>query len=501
MKDNLKKESESLTDKTLKGFVWNFMGTGFQAVISVVTLFFLARLLTPEEFGLVGSAILLVNFILIFCKLGFGAAIIQFSELTDVLVNTAFTVVCISSGFVFLILQIFSYEISVLVLDHDVSSVLRLLSFFLLFQGIGIIPESLIRKDLRFQLIAKIKVFAFLAYSITGIGLAVLGLGFWALAVAHLSQAMVSTVSFLFTCRHTFRPKLSVTSMKRLLHFGLGFSLARIGNYSAVQGDKYIVVKVLGLIPLGVYERAYQLVSMPASFVGQILDEVLFPSMAIVQDDNEKLRRAYGRSLMAIGLVMLPLSAICFVLAESIVLILLGNQWTQAILPLRILSLGMFFRSSYKISDSLARALGAVYQRAWRQWLFAILVLSGAYIGTDWGLMGVATSVILALAVNYIMMAGLCVRRIQMPWVQFVESFLPGLGLGIVCGGVAFGIEKLILKTSFWTPWTVVVAVGISEIAVMVAFTMFTDHYRNENIDWIKDQFLSKILRKLKLAR
>ena len=501
MVEKSKKKKQSLTHKTLKGFVWNFMGTGFQAIVSVITVICLARLLTPEEFGLVGSAMLVINFLLIFCHIGIGAAIIQFSDLDDLLINTAFTIVCFTSSLIFLILQLFSDEISILFIKKDdISSLLQVLSFFLLSQGIGIIPGSLLRRKLKFQTLAKIKVVAFISYSAMAITTALSGLGFLALAMAHLTQSVISTLIAFSISRHRFRLRFTLSGIKRLLNFGIGFSLGRIGNYAAVHGDKIIVANCLGVTSLGIYERAYQLVSMPAAMVGQILDEVLFPSMAKVQDDNLKLRTAYGRGLMAVGLVMIPLSIMCFVLAELIVLIILGEDWRQTILPLRILSLGMFFRSSYKISDSLARALGAVYHRALRQWIFAFIAIFGAWVGsTWWGLKGAAMSMLIALITNYLMMGSLCLKKIEMTWFQFIKNIVPGLSLGVTCGGVAFGIVQFQMTTPFNAPWNVVIGVVFAEVFVLVSFFGLANRYKNEDIEWVKKTFLSKILKKLRL--
>src|SRR3989442_682732 len=120
----------------------------------------------------------------------------------------------------------------------------------------------------------------------------------------------------------------------------------------------------------------------PATLVGQVLDDVLFPAMAQIQSERQRVAVAYRRCVAGVALLTLPLSALALVLAPEIVRVLLGPRWADVTAPFRVLVLGTLFRTSYKISDSLTRALGAVYRRAWRQWSYAALVFGGGGGGT-----------------------------------------------------------------------------------------------------------------------
>src|SRR2546428_10592834 len=145
--------------------------------------------------------------------------------------------------------------------------------------------------------------------------------------------------------------------------------------------------------------------AMPAILVGQVLDDVLFPAMAQVQTERERVGTPYRRCVAAVALFALPLSALVLILAPDIVYVLLGPKWGDVVLPFRILAIGTLFRTSYKVSDSLTRALGAVYRRAWREWTYAALVIGGAIIGQHWGLPGRAAAVLFALLANYLLTA------------------------------------------------------------------------------------------------
>ena len=103
-----------------------------------------------------------------------------------------------------------------------------------------------------------------------------------------------------------------------------------------------------------------------------------------------RLAAAYLRAVALIALLVLPLSAALILLAPEVVRVALGPRWGLAVAPFQILGIGMLFRTSYKMSDSIARSTGAVYRRAWRQVIYAALVVVGAWVGQHWGIAGVA---------------------------------------------------------------------------------------------------------------
>ena len=171
--------------------------------------------------------------------------------------------------------------------------------------------------------------------------------------------------------------------------------------------------------------------------------------MAKVQGEPERLATAYRRGVALLGLLILPTSAATFMLAPELIQVFLGPAWRDAIVPFQILTVGMLFRTSYKMSDSLARATGAVYRRAWRQGVYAALVVGGAWIGQRWGITGVSYGVLGAITVNFFLMAELSLRLTAMTWKSLLEVHYPAISLtAIVClevWGVALVTKTLAL--------------------------------------------------------
>jgi O-antigen/teichoic acid export membrane protein len=194
--------------------------------------------------------------------------------------------------------------------------------------------------------------------------------------------------------------------------------------------------------------------------LGQALDVVLFPAMSRVQEDSARLALAYRRGITAVALVMLPGSAILFVIAPELVRLLLGPQWGAVVVPFQILVIGLLLRTSYKLSDSLARATGAVYRRAWRQAVYAALVAGGAWLGHRSGIAGVAAGVLGAVAVNFLLMAHLSLRMAGMSWGVFARAHREPLALGAAVALIAGSAAAAARTTSMSSAWIVAATAG-----------------------------------------
>jgi O-antigen/teichoic acid export membrane protein len=428
-------QEKKLTDRTLSGFLWMITGGGIQVLLKVGVLAVLGRLISPEEFGLVSMAAIAVEFSKMFTQMGVGPALVQRKELETRHLTTGFSLSLLMGLTFGGLLALGAPLLAMFFKMPGLTHVLRVISLIFLIDSLTLIGQALMQRSMKFKMLAAIDIASYIiGYGATGITLGYLGWGVWALVCALMAQATLQAL--LVVIFQPFPKKLGFDqqAFKELLHFGGGFTIARIGNYLAVQGDNMVVGKMLGSRELGIYGRAYQFMVMPANLFGSTLDSALFPAMSQVQDDKQRLGRAFLTGVGFIALVGIPLSVIMVLLAPEIVQVLLGPKWTAVTVPFQILACGLLFRMNYKICDTLVRAAGAVYQRALRQVAYAVLVLAGSYIGQFWGLNGVACGVAFALTVNFFLMAQLSVQLSDVTWLDIAKAHRHGLLLGITTG-------------------------------------------------------------------
>jgi len=427
--------ANSLLDQATSGLAWTTMGTIVQAVMQLLVLGLLARLLEPSEFGLITATLLVVGMLDLFSRLGIGPAIVQRADLTDEHQRTGFALSLYTGAALAVTLLLAAPFLASVLRLPELTPLMRAMSAVFVIQAPATVAASLLVKELRFRTTALVAVTSFtLGYGLVGVVAALAGMGAWSLVIAQLAQTALRTTLFLMIRRHPRAIRIRLQEARELLYFGIGFTASRVGNYAAGQGDYFVVARWMDATALGVYGRAYQLMAMPATFVGQILDRVLFPVMARMQDSRARLGRAYRNGTAAVSLMVLPISGVAVLLAPELVAVLLGDQWDDVVPIFRILGVGLLFRTSYKISDSLSRATGRVYARAWRQVIYAALVFGGAFWGREWGLNGVAVGVFIAIAVNFFLMAHLSMK-------------ITGLSLGVVVGSHGRGLPLGALAT------------------------------------------------------
>jgi O-antigen/teichoic acid export membrane protein len=424
-----------LTERTVAGLAWTFLAMGAQASMQIIALLLLARLLSPSKFGVFAAALVVAGFCTIFSELGVGPAIVQRPTLEPRHIRVGFTLSLILSVATGGLVWITAPGIAWFFQMPELLGVVRAIAIGFPMQGLSVVAHALAQRQLRFRWLAGIDAMSFAAgFVIVAPVMAWFGLGVWSLVGAYLTQQLLRMVSLLLGQTHAKRPLLEIGAIRELFYFGGGFTLARVGNYLAGQGDNLIVGRWLGPQALGLYSHAYQLMASPAMLVGQVLDRVLFPAMALVQFEPQRLIRAYRSGVSACALIILPASVVIGIVANEIVLVLLGSAWLDVAVPLQILAFGMLFRTSYKLSDTVARATGAVYARAWRQGVFAGAVVLGSWIGQFWGLGGVAFGVLFAIVLNFALMAHLSLRLTGMHWSDFGRAHIPGIALAAVVG-------------------------------------------------------------------
>jgi len=336
---NYDAEQSSLSYRTLNALFWTFGGSSIQLGLRTLTLMILARLLKPADFGVLAAALTVVQFSEIFALLGVGPAIIQRSELEERHVRTGFTFSILFGLALAGVVWFFAPAIASFFQSEQLTSILRVIVLVFPLNGLMVVAQSLMQREFQFRKLAGIEVASYaIGTGIVGITLAFLGFGVWALAIAYIAQESLKTLAVLLVQPHSKKPQFELSTFKELFYFGGGFTIARVFNYFALQGDNLVVGRWLGVSALGLYGRAYNLMTISVNVLGQVLDKVLFSAMAKVQNEPERLVTAYRRGTALIGLTILPISVVSYILAPELINVLLGPAWVMSLYHSRSLS-------------------------------------------------------------------------------------------------------------------------------------------------------------------
>jgi O-antigen/teichoic acid export membrane protein len=458
----------------VRGMLWMSWGKAGRALLQIVVLAALARLVAPRDFGLVSAAFVVISFTAVLTNIGMGRGLVQHPSLRDDHIAVALHTSVLLSLLFAAITWLFAAEFARFFRIEALAPVLRIMAFAFPLKGIATVPESLLQREFRFRWLANRELASYaIGYGCVGVLLALAGWGAWALVSAYLAQTAANTL-LLFLARPI---PLAVwpdrQAFRDLLYFSGGYTLGRIANQLASEGDNFVVGRSLGPVALGLYGRAFQLMAVPADIFGDILDSVLFPTLARAQKDAQRLAGAYRRGVSLVALVTLPTSVAFCLLAQEIVTTVLGPRWTSAVLPFQFLALGLLFRTGCRISDALTRARGFVYGRAWRQGFYAGCVLGGAWLGQFWGVAGAAFGVLLALCLNFFLMAQLSLKIARLSWRTFFGAHIPAVLLASSTG-VAVQVTSLLVR--HWSFSPLALLVGTMTVAACTVFALAVTH-------------------------
>lgn len=447
---------------TFSGLGNQYAGTLVTGAGQFVVTAILARLLTPQDYGLVGLAAVYIGLAAILANFGIASSLIRQPELNPRHVRAGFTAT-ILMGMLTTALVWLTAPLAATGLGNDaLTPIIRGLSLTFLLGNPGLVAEGLLQRRLAWRVLMWVEVIAFVGgYALPAILLAAYGFGAWALVGSSLGLSLVRAATLLKLQPHPKWPRIG-PEIRELLRFGSGFTLARTFNYGASQGDNLIVGRVLGIVPLGYYGRAFKLMTILVTYFAVVTTRVLFPIMSRLQGDLERLRETYLAGSAVLGLVSAPIGALMVVLAPEFVGVLLGPRWTPAVLPFQILTAGIMFRNVYTMAYCLDGAVGAMRTRTLRDGIYALAVVGGSLVGTRFGLAGVATGVVLAILLNYVIGAAMSLRMLKATWRDYARSQLPAVGLGLLTAAVAAGLRLTLL------------AGGVRPLAVLALTTLLS---------------------------
>jgi O-antigen/teichoic acid export membrane protein len=459
---------KALISSTFSGVGTQYTGTIITGLGQLVVTAVLARLLTPTDYGLAGLAAVYVGLAAILAQFGIGPALIQRTELTPRIIRAGFTATVLIGILTTALVWVTAPLAARLLGDLALTPVIRGLSFTFVLSNPGFVAESLSSRALAWRRLMWVEVAAFiLGYALPALVLAARGFGVWAIVGSTLGQSFVRAAALLKLQPHPKWPRVG-PEIRELLRFGSGFTLARSFNYGAGQGDNLVVGRVLGIVALGYYSRAFKLMMILVTYFATVVTKVLFPIMSRLQGQTERLRSTYLTGAAVLALVSAPLGALMVVTAPEIVAVVLGPKWAPAVVPFQILTAGIMLRNVYLMAYCLDGALGRMRNRTVRDGIYALGVILGSLVGTRYGLTGVASGVVLAITLNYFIGAAMSLHLLGASWREYAYSQVPGILLGLLTAALAYSI-RLGLIAANAGPFLVLALTGIATLGIVGA--------------------------------
>lgn len=335
---------ESLKNKTVEGMGWSALENVTRIGVTFVVSIFLARLLSPEEYGLIG---ILTIFIAIFNAIvdsGFTNALIRKQDATDTDYNTVFFTNLVLSIVLATVLFFCAKPISVFFERSELVSLTQVMSSVVVINALSLVQRVRTTKAIDFKTQTKITFISSISSGVVGIVMAYIGYGVWALVGQQVTNQLLTTL--FFWIYNSWKPKFifNWSSFKEM--WGFGSKLLASGLIDTAWKEVYQVVigKCYSPLTLGLYTRAKQFADLCSSNLTSVVQRVSYPVLSSIQDDRERLKVAYQRVIKTTMLPTFVLMLGMAACAESMILALIGEQWLECVPMLQIIcTYGMLY--------------------------------------------------------------------------------------------------------------------------------------------------------------
>ena len=436
-------EHKRLDRSFIKGVAWTGASKYSIQIFTWVATVVSARLLTPDDYGLMAMASVYFGLILLVSEFGLSSAIVTLRNLSESQVAQINTLSVLLGLAGFLVSCLVAGSLGRFFDAPALPGVLTVMGFGFVITSFQIVPSALLQKEYRFKAISIIGAIRAIAQSSAVVVFAWMGFRYWSLVLAALLGSSLSTGLILLVRRH----RLAIPcfpSLSPILNFSGRMLMTRFSWYAYHNADFVIAGRVLGQSALGSYRVAWDLAGAPLEKVTGLICSVTPAFYSAVKQDLNTLRRYMLRPAELIALVIFPAMLGTSLVARDLVLVLLGNKWEASIPVLQLLS---FFACARSIVPLFEQVLIAVREENFVMWnaFITMIVLSISFlIGSQWGLVGIASAWVIAYPVSAVPLYRKVCRKIGLTHTEFFHTLLPAITGSVIMSLALVGVKAIL---------------------------------------------------------
>ena len=377
-------------DTVVKGSMATGLSQGVAMGFTIISAVVLARLLTPDDFGLLGMVSVIVNFLFIFKDIGLSNATIQKEEITRPQISTLFWINSLISLSLGLIMVAVGPLVARFYDRAELTGIMTILAISFVVEGLTIQHTALLRRHLRFSAVAIADIMSRFSFLVTAIIMALLGFSYWSLVGGHIVRSMVLLGFTIYTCPWVPGRMQRGAGVRSMMRFGGHVTTVNLLAYLARNLDRILIGKLYGAAALGLYRQAYQLLMQPLTQVKYPLQHLSLPVLSSLQKEPERYRRYFSKLLDISISIALPVAVYCFLESEFLIRVALGPQWAEAAPIFRILAIGGIFVSASFLPGLALLSYG--YSKKYMQLLIATSIIQSLSFvaGSPFGINGIA---------------------------------------------------------------------------------------------------------------
>lgn len=434
---------DSLKGKAIIGVGWSAMENVARYGITFVVTLVLARLLGPDEYGLIGVVSILINVFNAIVDSGLTAALVRKKNVNNTDYSTVFVANFVISVFLSIVLFFLSGYISVFFSRPELKVLTEVMSVVIVINSLAIVQKARLTREINFRIQTKISVIATILSGILGIALAYMGYGVWALVWQQISSQLLITILLWYFNR--WRPQLifSIESFKEL--WGFGWKLLASSLIGTIWDEVFSIVigKCYSPSSLGLYTRARQFASLCSSNINTVVQRVSYPVLSSIQDDKERLKNGYER---VIKMTMLPTFVLMVgmaAVAKPMIVVLIGEKWIGCIPMLQLICFDMMLYPLHALNLNAIQVLGRSDLILKLRIIKTIIATSVLIVGIVHGILWMLFASIIIGWLSYFLNSYFLKSLLDYTIYDQLRTIIPGLVIALVMGGIVFTITFL----------------------------------------------------------
>jgi O-antigen/teichoic acid export membrane protein len=440
-------------------------------VLALVTTAVVARFLGPREVGLAAEALVFSSLALVIVDFGFGSAIIQRPALSEEDKSTAFWAGMLLGVALTLIGIGLSWPISSVYGEPRVQPLFAVLSLTFVLTAPGIVQGALLTRELKFRSLEMRTIIATTVSSATGITLALIGFGAWAIIIQSLAIAVVSTV--LLWRSSPWRPRaiFSIASLRGMARYTSNVFGTKALTWGTVNLDNFLIGRFLGPSSLGAYSIAFSMIATPVKRVAYPMLQVFFPAFSRLREP-ERIAAAWLRGIRMLALVVAPAMLGMIVVAPDFVDTVFGERWHAAVPVIQILAPVGLIQALAAMNDGILQSLDRTQTLFRFTLVLSIVTVASFAAGLPWGIEGVATGYLVATLVMQPIFLWLTTRAVGLtPW-DWLRGISGVVQAAVAMAAVVFAGRELLLSMNLGAASRlgVLIVIGVLVYVPLVAW-------------------------------
>lgn len=460
----------TIVRKVISGFAWEGSTKLIIQVFSWFTTIFVARLLSPEDYGVVAISGIFIGVLAIIADMGFMSALINQKEVTRDEIDCIFWLNAVLSLILFAAIYLLAPFIAHFYKSDVLVDIIRVSALVLPLSSLQLVPTALAMRNMDFRYRALADMAGQFAVSVSAITLALNGFGVWSLVYSVVIGRFVVLLIYLPLLEHFPRFMFSIRKVWHMVRYGTHLMMSQILEFLTHQSDVFVISIFLTQQQLGYYSMGFQLATMPLEKIGSIFNRIAFPSISRIKEDLEQSKNLFINMHKYLLILSFPILTGVAIVAEDLIILVLTEKWLPIVPILQTLCILNLLRVSGMIMPYFVAGMGKSSCVFKYHLLGAMLLPIAFLVGVQFGIIGVLVSWFIVFPILYYYILNVLSNEMKFGLKEFVYSSRSPFVATLIMALSIYAIQRTLYLDHIYN---LALSVSIGVISYIIVYRIF----------------------------